>query len=125
MFVVEHSALLNRLFGNGEIDLNRAVGVRFGALHSQLQSIEQTAGIAAGHLNQMLCGLWCNRHCAQPIAPFRIGQSPSQQVMEVLRFKWKQPEQAGTADQGLVHFEVRVFRGGPDQGHRSVLHPGQ
>ena len=59
LLVVEHRALLNRLLGDGQIDPDGAISTGRSGLHRQLQGIQQTAGIAAGHINQVVgrcCG---------------------------------------------------------------------
>ena len=125
LLVVKHSALLNRLFGDRQIDRDGAVCIRLRGFHRQLQRIEQAAGITAGHIQQVGAGGGLDLDRPPAVAVLGIRQGPLQQLAQIPRFERLQPEQAGAAHQRLVHLEERVFGGGPDQGDRAVLHPGQ
>ena len=76
LFVVENGPLLNGFFGDGQgdDDLSLAIGLR--RLHRQLQRIEQAAGVAAGHLDEMCSGLRADLDGPLSIAPFSIAQGP-------------------------------------------------
>ena len=59
------------------------------------------------------------------VAPFPIGQGLLGDTAQIRRLQGLKLEQAGAADQGLVHLKVGVFGGGPNQDHRAIFHPGQ
>ena len=72
LFVVQNSPLLDRLFGNGEIDLNRIVGILGGAFDGQLKRVEQAAGITIGDIDEMVDRLGADRDLALAIAALSI-----------------------------------------------------
>ena len=125
MLVVEHGPLLDGFLRDRQADADVAVGIGVRAFHRQLERIQQAAGIAVGHIDEMLRGFGFDHHGPCAVAAFHIAQSPLQQLVQILRLQRQQPEQPGTADQGLVDFEVGILRGGPDQGDGAVLHPGE
>ena len=125
LLVVEHRPLLDRVFGDGQVDPDHAIAIGRGGFHRQFQGVEQAAGVAARHIHQVVGGLGADRHGPLAVAPLRILQGPLQQLVQVLRLQGLQAKQARAAHQRLVHLKEGVFGGGPDQGHGAVLHPGQ
>ena len=125
LFVVEHRPLLDRFLGDRQIDADLALAIGGGGLHRQFEGVEQAAGIAAGHIEQVGLGLVAEADGPLSVAPLRIGQGAVQQLAKVAWLQPLEPEQAGAADEGLVDFEVGVFGGGADEGDGAVLHPRQ
>ena len=56
VFVVQHGPALDRFLGDIQGDVDDAVRVGRGAFHRQLQGVEGVAGVAAGHVDQVLRG---------------------------------------------------------------------
>src|SRR5690606_23169280 len=56
-FVVEDGAPLDRFFGNGEGDVDTAVGVGGGGFDGQFEGVEYAAGVAVGHIHEMIEGI--------------------------------------------------------------------
>ena len=125
LFVVEHGSLLDRFLGDRQVDLDHPAAVGRACFHCQLQGIEQAAGIAAGHIEQVVGRIGTDRHLPLAVAVLRVGQGPLQQAAQILRFEGLEPEQPRAAHQGLIHLKEGVFGGGTDQAHGAVLHPGQ
>ena len=94
LFVVEHRPLLDRFLGDGEIDADHTIGVGRGGFDGELQGVEQAAGIAAGHIQQVLAGFFTDRDLAIPIAHLAILQGPIEKLAQVGRFERLQPEEA-------------------------------
>ena len=51
-----------------------------GGFHRQLQGIEQAAGIATGHIEQVVGCLGADHHLPRAKAVFRVGEGPLQQA---------------------------------------------
>ena len=94
LFVVEHRPLLDRFLGDGEIDADQTIGVGGGGFDGELQGVEQAAGIAAGHIQQVFAGFLTDCDGAVPIAHLAILQGPIEQLTQVGRLKRLQPEEA-------------------------------
>ena len=94
LLVVEHGALLDRVLGDRQVDRDRAVSVRRCGFNSQLQRIEQAAGITAGHIHEVIRRFGADLHAALAVAALRIAQRPLQQLMQMLWLQRLQAEQA-------------------------------
>ena len=104
--------------------VGRDVGDGGAGGHHGLEQAEGCPGIALAHLGQGF-------HCLVRKLDFGRGkaflchQSPPQQGSDVRSGQLFQDEQPGAADEGAVHLETGVLRGGPDEGDVAALHPGQ
>ena len=125
LLVVEHRPLLNRFFGDGQVNGDLAVGIRRRGFHRQFQGIEQAAGIAAGHIEQVVGGGVADRDRAVAVAHLGILKGPLEQLAQVRSLEGLEPKQARAAHQRLVDFKKWVFGGGTDQRDGAVLDPGE
>ena len=69
---------------------------------------------------------WCGEdpeYIAYHDTEWGIPVRDDRHLFELLCLEGQQAEQPGATDQGFVDFEIRVFRGGPDQGESAVLNP--
>jgi hypothetical protein len=125
LLVVQNRTLLNRFFGDGQVDRDHAVVIGRCGLNSELEGIEQAAGIATGHVDQVIDGCIADDDLAFAVAPLVVAQGPLQQLAQMLGFERSEPKQSRTTHQGLVDLKERVFGGRSDQVQRAVLDPGQ
>jgi hypothetical protein len=125
LFVVEHGPPLNGLFRHRQGDGDGAGIIGFRGFNRQFQGIEQSAGIAIGHIHQMVEGLVGNldRNDRRSPVPDPPGSGPrpgTDRGAPGLELK-----KARAADQGLIHLKEGIFGGGPNQNYRAVFDPGQ
>ncbi len=94
-------------------------------LDGQLQRVEDAAGVAVGHVDQVGQGVVVDLDVQLAVAALGIGDSLPRDVEEIFFGQRLELEDAAAADQRLVDLEVGVLGGGADQDHRAVLDPGQ
>ena len=93
VFVVQNGALLNRLLGNGEIDLHEAIAVGAAAFNGEFKGIEKTAGVPVGHIHEVSGCFVGDHNRAISKAALCILQRALEQVVQVVGLERKQPEQ--------------------------------
>ena len=76
------------------VDLNHAVAIRFGTLHSQFKGIEQAAGVSARHINEVVGGIAADGDGTVAIAPLVVCQGALQQPLQILRLQRQETEQS-------------------------------
>ncbi len=124
LFVVEHSSLLNRLLGDGQINLNRGLWIgRCCAFHRQLEGIEKAARVSVSHIHHVGFGIGSDRDRTIAIAPLFVLKGSMEQLTQIVGFEALQSKQARSTYERFVDFEVRVLSGGTDQGESAVFYP--
>ncbi len=151
LLVVEYDPLLDRLFGDGEGDVEEwKLEIRrwgdcvsfvdstlqsfnfplanffgFRRLHRQLQRIEHRAGVAGSHVDQMVERVGVQDDVAGAVAPLGIAQGLEGDGAQVVFGQRRELKDTTAADQRLVDFEIGIFSGGADEDDGPVLDPGQ
>ena len=101
-----------RIFGGAR------TGSRPGQRHRHLDRGQCGPGVALARrhdgVDRLLLG----------VGPLQIEPSPNQGAQVVRRQRVQAP-QRGPAQQGRVHLEERILRGGPDEDHQPVLDGGE
>ena len=82
-FVVQDGALLDRLFGDGEGDVDESVGVRRGGGDGEFEGVEEGAGVAVGDVDEVSHGVVADGDGEESVAPFLVGNGLCGDALEV------------------------------------------
>ena len=123
--VVEDGALLDGLLGDGEGDVDEAVGAGLGGLDGELEGVECGAGVAVGDIGDMVEGVVVKACAEVAVAACGVIECLSDDAADMVVVERLELEDAGAGDEGAVDGEVGVFGGGTDEDDGAVLDPGE
>ena len=124
LFVIEDGSPLNRFLRHLQVDANPARRIGRRGLHCQLDGVEQGAGVAVGHIDEVIECVGGDIHRQALVAAWGIERVPHDLPQLVLSHRSELKDAAARNERG-VDGEIRILSRGPDEDDGAVLHPGE